>query len=258
MVTDWLFATFTFATVVTSFALSLNETLRLLYPVWYNGIYVSVVCHAVRVYSVASIWVRQVASHPDIVFVRAVVAEWWPKRPPPPYDLLCVRGGHVVHRGYRRDLFTETYEKIDADFLVWSYDDGLGDPVPRFHVLVSDVEMLRDPGHPARVGWDRPAVSPNYPILCEVTFGDADADADADANTYTFSLLTPDDQYLVVGNTLTPAFFTYLFHVQCGISPLPQQPYHIQLMDNGVTMYTLNETQSLVIEENGWKVVPAT
>ena len=275
MLPEWFCATFTVATVLTSTLLSLNETLRLLYPVWYDSVTLSVVYRVVRWYSLGFLFVRKVANYPALEPVWTFLAELMRKDTQP--DLVWVRGGQVVHYGHRRDLYidededettgeseeeasadSEDEDEDEFDFLLWSYDDGLGDPVPRFHVIVPDEDTL------LHISWNRPAISVQHSMLCEVTFlpkdkrdDELDILQDTDKDMCTFHLHSQEDSYFVVGNVLSPAFFTYLFHTQCGV-PLDfiaSHRYHIQLMDNYVQMYELDETQSLVVEADGWKVI---
>jgi hypothetical protein len=80
------------------------------------------------------------------------------------------------------------------------------------------------------------------------------------SETHIIELCKKDANYYVVGNKLDCEFFKYYLHNVLNVQIDNNVPfeYKLELMDQNIKMVYVNETQSIVIEKDGYKIVKSS
>jgi hypothetical protein len=80
------------------------------------------------------------------------------------------------------------------------------------------------------------------------------------SETHIIELCKKDANYYVVGNKLDCEFFKYYLHNVLNVQIDNTVPfeYKLELMDQNIKMVYVNETQSIVIEKDGYKILSST
>ena len=91
------------------------------------------------------------------------------------------------------------------------------------------------------------------PIVSKISF--IHLEMNHDGKTYTIELKNDNHNYYIVGNVLDKDFFKHYLSDILKVSIDEFDEYTLSLMDHNVSMLSLNQNQTIVIEKNGYKVL---